>query len=154
MIGVAHLQMDRKKKSAVIAVFATGLVYATLLYSTSRPRTNTRSACGASALRLYYSYREANSDDKSYWLALVGLCGSVEIAIVIMCGCFTSFPRLLKWAKCERDDSLSYGSSQRYKSKGHGSRSESQSRLRSLELGKIGVTNELHVVHDDWRTLN
>ncbi|KAJ4986137.1 hypothetical protein SVAN01_08401 [Stagonosporopsis vannaccii] len=135
VIGIASLQMDRKKKAAVCAVFATGLI-----------------ACGASALRLYYSYREANSDDKSYWLALVGLCGSVEIAMVIMCGCFTSFPRFLKWVKGERDESLPYASSQRYKSRSHGS--ESHSRLRSHELGKIGVSNEVHVVHDDWETLS
>ncbi|KAF2624663.1 hypothetical protein BU25DRAFT_131606 [Macroventuria anomochaeta] len=54
------------------------------------------STCGVSALRLHYASHEAKSDDKTYWLALVGLCGAVDIAMVIVCGCLTSFPRFLK----------------------------------------------------------
>lgn len=71
--------------------------------------------------------------------------------MVILCGCFTCVPRFVKWVKGERDGSLPYASSRPYKSRSHGS--ESQSRPRSLEMGKIGVTNEVHVVHEEWETL-
>lgn len=44
--------------------------------------------------------------------------------------------------------------SHRYKSRSYGS--EIQSRLKpdaSIELGTIGITNEIQAVHGDWRTL-
>ncbi|KAJ8107083.1 hypothetical protein OPT61_g9108 [Boeremia exigua] len=137
VIGVLQLQMDKRKKAAVGAVFTTGII-----------------ACGASALRLYYSSHEAKSDDKTYWLALVGLCGAVEIAMVILCGCFTSFPRFLKWARGDANASQQRYGPQRYKSMGCAS--ESQSRLRSealLELGKFDARNASEVVREDWRRL-
>ncbi|KAF1357270.1 hypothetical protein EJ07DRAFT_167740 [Lizonia empirigonia] len=85
VLGVAKLQMATRKKIAVCAVFATGLI-----------------TCAVSAVRLYFSSKESKSDDKTYWLALVGLFGAVEIAMVILCGCFTSFPRFFKWRRQRR----------------------------------------------------
>jgi hypothetical protein len=128
---------------------------------------DTGSACGVSALRLYYSSHEAKSNDKTYWLALVGLCGAVEIAMVILCGCFTSFPRFLKWVRDERTGSQRYGSRQYKKSYGYASEDqsrsygygpESHSRLRyetptPMEMGRLGVMNEVRAANPDWRTL-
>ncbi|KAH6625789.1 hypothetical protein C7974DRAFT_207391 [Boeremia exigua] len=150
VVGAVQLQMDKRKKAAVSAVFATGFMCVFRCLSIAKAHAN--SACGASVLRLYYSSQEAKSNDKTYWLALVGLWGAVEIAMVILCGCFISFPRFLKWVR-ETTASQVYGS-QRYKSRDYGS--ESQSRLRSdapIELGIIGVTNEIRVVSEDWRAL-
>jgi hypothetical protein len=82
---------------------------------------------------------------------VVGLCGTVEIAMVILCGCFTSFPGFLKWARGERGGR----SHQWYKSRGYAS--ESRSRLRpdaAVELGKIEVTYETKITNElaeDWR---
>ena len=104
-------------------------------------------------MRLYFSSHESKSDDKTYWLALVGLCGAVEIAMVILCGCFISFPRFFKWVKGDGTGSLPYGS-RRYKSRSYAS--ESRSRLRydaPVELGKIGVTNDVQITVESWRTL-
>ena len=148
--GVSQLRMETRKKAAVSAVFGTGLVYAALSLFSTAQIANCSSASAISALRLYYSTREARSDDKSYWLAVVGLCGTVEIAMVILCGCFTSFPGFLRWARGERG-----GSHQWYKSRGYAS--ESRSRLRSnavVELGKIEVTCETKITNEpteDWR---
>jgi hypothetical protein len=122
------------------------------------------SACGVSALRLYYSSHEAKSNDKTYWLALVGLCGAVEIAMVILCGCFTSFPRFLRWMRDERTGSgsrqykKSYGYASENQSRSYGYGSESQSKLRydtpsPREMGRLGFMNEVCATHQDWRTL-
>lgn len=65
--------------------------------------------------------------------------------MVILCGCFTSFPRFFKWVRGDRTGAPSYGST------GHKSRScgsESRSMLRSdvpIELRRIGVRNDFHV---------
>lgn len=123
------------------------------------------SACGVSALRLYYSSHEANSNDKTYWLALVGLCGAVEIAMVILCGCFTSFPRFLKWMRNERTGSglrrykKSYGYASENQSRSYGYGPESNCRFRydtpgPLEMGRLGVINEVRVTHQEWMTLH
>lgn len=166
VIGVTKLQMKTRKKVAVSTVFATGLMYVSLI-PIHECKANRNSACGVSTLRLYYSSYEAKCADKTYWLALVGLCGAVEIAMVILCGCFTSFPRFLKWVRGERIGSQRYGS-QRYKrsygftlenqSRSYGYASESQSRLRyevpiPMELGRMGVTNQVRAAHQDWSTL-
>lgn len=99
------------------------------------------STCVISSLRLNFSVHESRSNDKTYWLAVVGLCGAVEVAMVILCGCFPTFPRFFKWVKEDGRGTM-----------GHRSKSytaESQSRLRSdvasVELGKIGVTREVRV---------
>lgn len=121
------------------------------------------SACGVSCLRLYYSSHEAKSDDKTYWLALVGLCGAVEIAVVILCGCFTSFPRFLRWTKEQKAGSQRYGSQQYKKSYGYASQNQSgsygdglgsQSRLRfetptPIEMGRLGVINEVRTANQN-----
>lgn len=110
------------------------------------------SATGVSGLRLYYSTREVESNDKSYWLAVLGLCATVEAATVILCGCFTSFPRFFKWVGGDREGSGRYNG---YRSREHDS--ESQSRLKecdaSVELGKIGVIKEVTVTTGDWQKL-
>ena len=122
------------------------------------------SACGIPALRLYYSSHEAKSNDKTYWLAKVGLWGAVEIAMVISCGCFTSFPRFLRWLRDERTGSgsrqykKSYGYASETQSRSYGYGSESRSRLRydtpsPMEMGRLGVMNEVRAVHQEWRTL-
>ena len=122
------------------------------------------SACGVSALRLYNSSHEAKSNDKTYWLAKVGLWGAVEITMVILCGCFTSFPRFLRWMRDEGTGSGSrqykkgYGYVSEGQSGSYGYGSESQSRLRydtpsPMEMGRLGVMNEVHAAHREWRTL-
>lgn len=122
------------------------------------------SACGVSALRLYYSSHEAKSNDKTYWLAKVGLWGAVEIVMVILCGCFISFPRFLRWMKDERMGSgsrqhkKSYGYASEPQSRSSGYNSESRSRLRydtpsSVDLGRLGVMNEVRAAHQDRKTL-
>ncbi|KAF1927457.1 uncharacterized protein M421DRAFT_421869 [Didymella exigua CBS 183.55] len=141
--------MKTRKKFAVSAVFATGLI-----------------TCGVSALRLYYSSREDRSNDSTYWLALVGLCGAVEIAMVILCGCFTSVPRFIRWMRDEKTGSQRYGSQQYKRKYGYSSQDqsrsyeygpESQSRLRhetpnTMELGRTGVT-QVRAAHHNWRVL-
>lgn len=170
VVGVARLRMETRKKAAVSAVFATGLVYVTRLafsptlslcmhHADSAP-----SASAISAVRLFFSSREAQSSDKSYWLALVGLCGTAEICMVILCGCFTSFPRFLKWVKGDRGSSSRGYHQGGYRSRGYDDGSESRSRLKgvdtvntmTLEMGKIEVTSEIRMVEEgreEWRVL-
>ncbi|KAF2646226.1 hypothetical protein P280DRAFT_544619 [Massarina eburnea CBS 473.64] len=93
IVSVFQLQLSLKKKLAVSAVFAIGLL-----------------ACVISALRLYYSVIRTRSEDFTYWLAVVGTCGLIELAIVVICGCFPTFPRFYTFiAKDSKMDSK-YGS--------------------------------------------
>ncbi len=128
-------------------------MYAFHVSSPSHHQADKNSVCGASALRLSHSSRKSKSDDKTYWLALVGLCGSVEIAMVILCGCFASFSRFLKWVKGERTESQRRGS-QQCVSRSY--RSESQSRLEHdafVELGTFDFEDAFEVVAEDRKTL-
>ena len=76
----------------------------------------------------------------------MGVCATVEIAMVILCGCFTLFPGFLKWVRGHRERRQQH---QWYRSGEHAS--GSASRLRSdtkVELGKIEVTVETKVTNE------
>ncbi|KAI8931477.1 hypothetical protein NX059_011145 [Plenodomus lindquistii] len=80
IIGVARLQMPRRQKIAVSAVFATGFI-----------------TCAGSAIRLYYTYNKALQDDFTYWIYVQALCACVESAAFMLCCCLPVFPRFWKW---------------------------------------------------------
>lgn len=66
--------------------------------------------------------------------------------MVILCGCFTSFPGFIKWVRGDRERSQQY---QWYRSREYAS--DSRSRLRSdatVELGKIEVTIETEITNE------
>lgn len=80
--------------------------------------------------------------------------------MVILCGCFISFPRFFKWVRGDCAVLPAYGS-RRYADRWYKERLdalESRSRPRKsmsapggVELGMIGVTNDIRVTFGPWR---
>ena len=57
------------------------------------------SACAASALRLHYSIARLDSKDLTYWLSVVAVCAIPEIAALLICGAFPTFPLFVKFLR-------------------------------------------------------
>ncbi|KAF2847531.1 hypothetical protein T440DRAFT_538617 [Plenodomus tracheiphilus IPT5] len=80
VIGVAGLQMPRRQKIAVAAVFAVGVF-----------------ACTTSAIRLNFTLDTHLKDDTTYWFIVQATCAIAESAAVMLCCCFPVFPRFWKY---------------------------------------------------------
>ncbi|MCJ1357428.1 MAG: hypothetical protein MMC33_007424 [Icmadophila ericetorum] len=100
MYTLLHLQMPRKRKLGILAVFATGA----LAYMTS-------------AVRLNASINMLRTGDMTFSIAVVGLWTFAEIAIGITVACLPCTPRFFKemrtrWPPRTNDSSEPGGSSQ------------------------------------------
>jgi len=86
-----------------------------------------RSACAASALRLYYSQNRLRVTDITRWYTPVGIYAAAEITAVLLCGCLPIFPRFYKYIKEKRRQEWEYELS------GSARASPSQSRLKASQ---------------------
>jgi len=80
IIGVRRLQMPTKKKIAVLAVFATGLL-----------------ACIVSTVRLYFIVQvDKMKNDYMQWVTMEALLAIIENSAITLCCCFPLFPMFWK----------------------------------------------------------
>lgn len=79
MPSLWKLQMPRRKKILMMAVFATGFL-----------------ACVTSILRTYYTWKIVRSPDITYNMIIMGLWAYAEITIGIIVSCLPVFPKFFK----------------------------------------------------------
>lgn len=79
---------------------------------------------------------------------------SIEIAMVILCGCTTSLPRFPRWLKGSKEERSH--ASQGYRGKGYGWGSRSKLKadgMGTLESGASGMASEVIIEMQEWRML-
>ena len=104
-----------------------------------------------SGILLAFSIVQTKSEDFTWWLAVVGTCAALEVAVVILCGCFSVFPRFYQFWKAGRKrnperngyqygsgQGLSYGSTQRSEKSKRGPRSSSRGYGNTTEVNGLG----------------
>ncbi|KAF2245856.1 hypothetical protein BU26DRAFT_552887 [Trematosphaeria pertusa] len=108
MLEVWKLHMPLRRKVAVAAIFATGIL-----------------ACAACVCRLAYTIKLIDTNDLTYWVAPAGMWGAAEFATVILCCCFPTFPRFLTFLRGKDRSSKSYSYGSNLKAEPSGSHSKS-----------------------------
>ena len=63
-----------------------------------------------SIVRTYYSWQLATSPDKSYLLAVCGLCSDAELSVGVLIGCFPTMPKFFQHIGPKISEILSYRS--------------------------------------------
>jgi len=97
IFSIWRLQMERKQKVQLTAVFAFGLLYIKPLpLSLLQPANHILSACFASVMRLVYSVILFQTEDKTRAFVPTGLWAVAETAIGFMCSCFPVLPKFFQ----------------------------------------------------------
>ncbi|KAF2734333.1 hypothetical protein EJ04DRAFT_576987 [Polyplosphaeria fusca] len=124
LLGISRLQMPLSRKIGVAAIFTTGAF-----------------ACAACIARLVFTIKLTQSKDITYALAPAGMWALAEFATVILCACFPTFPRLLKFLRGKPITEIySYGSSgPSSKPTGKGSKAKSPGPYAWAD-SKVGTT--------------
>lgn len=60
-----------------------------------------------SIVRTYYGWHLASSPDRSYMLAICGLCSDAEISIGVLVGCFPIMPKFFRYVGPKISEALS-----------------------------------------------
>ncbi|CAI6341884.1 unnamed protein product [Periconia digitata] len=131
LFGVARLKMPWRMKLGVVGIFATGGL-----------------AIVVCVLRVYYTVLFNRDPDKTWALIPLSLFGIAEVATMILCCCFVTFPRFFTWLRSGGRDRSVWTSTGARSGGGGGAgaseKSKSKSwfrRRRSRNGGESGVEN-------------
>lgn len=100
---IIQLQMSTRKKIAICAIMAVGILLVPFLVSCLCLRntklTNSQSACVASIVRIYYLHVFSNSIDVTWLMGPVFIWSTIEPSVAMVCACLPHLAPLARLAR-------------------------------------------------------